>query len=294
MLKGLSDKAALFLYICLLPAKMKIIQITPAKDIKQYVHKITVFKTADKIIYTQKLTPSPFVCISYNHYHIPDFKVDNKVISPENNLQVTGPKTSDDIYALHYGRLSQVLIELAPSSFYYLFGQSPAGIVNQTLAICKFIPGRRINELTDSLAENNNYRSHIRKLTNFLVELKYRTLHPIDYIEKAIDLIDKSSGNISVHSVCEQINKSKRQFNRKFSEIIGIPPIQYIKIRQLHFIINLIHLKQYKSIKEIAYDTGFYDPAHFSNSFKKLTGMTPGDFITSDGHIALNYFSELI
>ena len=75
--------------------------------------------------------------------------------------------------------------------------------------------------------------------------------------------------------------------------MIGIPPIQYIKIRQLHFIINRIHRNHFDSIKELAYDTGFYDPAHFSNSFKKLTGMSPGAFIKSDEHIALDYFSNL-
>ena len=107
-------------------------------------------------------------------------------------------------------------------------------------------------------------------------------------------MIDKSFGDISVNHICKEIGKSERQFYRKFSEIVGIPPIQYIKIRQLHFIINLIHLKQYQSIKELAYDTGFYDPAHFTNSFKKLTGMSPGAFIKSDEHIALDYFSSSI
>lgn len=273
---------------------MQISIIKPGKKFQYYIRKITVFRTSKKITYQQKLTPSPFTCLTYNHFDIPDFKVKNRVIIAENKIQLTGPKTDDNIFALHNGKLSQVLIELAPSSFYYLFGKSPAGMVNQTITINKFVNGPEIDELLNSLAENNNYRSHIRKLCEFLNRLKSRVLPPVDYIEKAISLIDKSSGNITVNSICEQINKSERQFNRKFSEIVGIPPIQCIKIRQLHFIINLIHLKQYKSIKELAYDTGFYDPAHFTNSFKRLTGMSPELFIKSDEHIALDYFSELI
>lgn len=273
---------------------MKIIQITPAKEIKQYVHKITVFKTKERISYTQKLTPSPFSCISYNHYQIPDFKVGNEVVSSRSKLQLTGPKTSDNIYALHNGRLNQILIELTPTSFFSPFKHSPAGIENKTVPLFKFIPESRITDLVDSLAENNNYRSHIKKLTNFIIELKLTSLKPIDYIDSAIDIVDKSSGDISVQSLCKQIFKSERQFTRKFSETVGIPPIQYIKIRQLHFIINLICLKKYTSIKEIAYETGFYDPAHFSNCFKKLTGMTPGEFIKSNEHIAMDYFSKLV
>jgi len=272
---------------------MKITVIKPKKKLADFIRKITVFKTVRKITYQQKITPSPFTCLSYNHYDIPDFKANNKVIIPESKLQLTGPKINDDNYALHHGKLSQVLIELSPSSFYYLFGQSPSSIVNQTIAIGKFIPESKSRTIIKWLEENNNYRSHIRKLSEFLEELKASALPPVEYIETAISLIDKSSGNITVNSICEQINKSERQFNRKFSEIVGIPPIQYIKIRQLHFIINLIILKQFKSIKDVAYDTGFYDTAHFFHNFKKLTGMTPGVFINSDQHVARDYFSDI-
>jgi len=273
---------------------MNITIVKPSEKLKDHIQKITVFRTSQKIKYQQKLTPSPFSCLSYNHYDIPDFKVKSKVIIPENKIQLTGPKTDDNIYALHNGKLSQVLIELTPSSFYYLFGHSPAGIVNQTVAISKIIPETKSLALTEWLAENNNSRSHIRKLTEFIEEKIASALPRIDYVDDSIKLIDKSSGNITVHSVCDQINKSERQFNRKFSEIIGIPPIQYIKIRQLHFVINRIHRNHFQSIKELAYDTGFYDPSHFNKSFKKLTGMSPGAFIKSDEHIALDYFSNTI
>ncbi len=273
---------------------MKVTIVKPNEYLKDHIQKITIFRTLHKIIYQQKITVSPFSCLSYNHYDIPDFKVKSKVIKQKNKIQLTGPKTDDNIYALHNGKLSQVLIELNPSSFYYLFGQSPASIVNKTVALSNFIPESKSSALLECLVENNNSRSHIRKLSEFLVDKMTSALPAVGYIDQSIKLIDNSSGNITVRSVCDQVNKSDRQFNRKFNEVVGIRPIQYIKIRQLHFVINRIHRNHFHSIKELAYDTGFYDPAHFANSFKKLTGMTPGDFIQSDEHIALDYFSELI
>ena len=32
------------------------------------------------------------------------------------------------------------------------------------------------------------------------------------------------------------------------------------------------------SIKQLSYSLGFRDPAHFSNFFRRMTGMTPGRF----------------
>ena len=40
-----------------------------------------------------------------------------------------------------------------------------------------------------------------------------------------------------------------------------------------------------KSNKELAYHLGFEEPAHFSNFFKKLTGLTPGSFRTESRNI---------
>jgi len=273
---------------------MKIQFIHPDKQLSNYIHKISVFTSDDEIKYNQKLTPTPFTCLSYNHYYIPEFRVSEKVFPAISKLQITGPKTLDDIFAEHKGKLSQILIEFTPSGFYYLFMHSPSNLVNASTPLSTFVEQEVLSDLLERLTKSRDSNKRVKLLEDFLIDQKSHALSPVDYIEKAIFLIDESFGNISVNSVCNKIGKSERQFNRKFNELVGIKPIQFIKIRQLHYIINLIHLKQYQSIKELAWDTGFYDPAHFNNSFKKLTGMSPGAFIKSDEHVALDYFTDLV
>jgi len=272
---------------------MKIHSVKPINQLSANIHRITVFISSEEIKYRQKLTPSPFTCLSYNHNYIPDFKVANKTLQSKSKLQITGPKTTDNIYALHNGRLNQILIEFSASAFYYIFHYSPSELENVTVPFSDIFPEQQLNELLNKLFNSRNYRTRVKLLQEFIVSLSDKVITPLDYIEEALLLIDESLGGISVHNICKNVNKSERQFNRKFTEIIGIAPIQYIKIRQLHFIINRIHRNHFQSIKELAYDTGFYDPSHFNNSFKKLTGMSPGQFIKSDEHIAMDYYSDL-
>lgn len=273
---------------------MQINTIQPAIKYQDIIQKITVFITSEKINFQQKITPSPFTCLSYNHFDIPKFKVKNTIIEAQSKIQITGPKTNDDIFALHNGRLFQILIELQPTYFFYLFNKSPQLYENNIIPLVELVARKKVEQALNSLTGNNESEILVPILCDFLLELYDETKLKVEYIEDAVALIEKEKGNVSVSLICERINKSERQFNRKFTEIIGIAPMLYIKIRQLHFIINRFQRNHFESFKELAYDTGFYDPAHFNNRFKKLTGMSPGQFIKSDEHVAMDYYSDLI
>jgi len=70
---------------------------------------------------------------------------------------------------------------------------------------------------------------------------------------------------------------SKYHFIRVFKKNIGITPWQYIMQRKITNAKELLHNPN-KTIKQIAYETGFKDPDYFSTTFKKITGLRPGDF----------------
>jgi len=273
---------------------MQIKTVQPAKKFQDKIQKVTIFETSQKFIFRQKITPSPFTCVSYNHFDIPKFEVNKLITEARSRIQVTGPKTSDEIYALHNGKLFQILIELRPYFYYYLFNRSPQEIENKIIPLQDLVNPEKVNHLVISLSGDENSEFKISTLCDFLNDLEPAKKQKVLYIEEAISIIEKENGNVSVGSICNNINRSERQFNRKFTEVIGISPIQYIKIRQLHFVINHFQKHQHNFIKELAYDTGFYDPAHFNHSFKKLTGMSPGEFISSKDHVALDYFTGLL
>ena len=70
-----------------------------------------------------------------------------------------------------------------------------------------------------------------------------------------------------------------------FKEETGETPLEYLtkmRIRQAKR-----HLRQNKfySVGEIAYLCGFSDRYYFSKIFKKLTGMSPGEYQKSNVHV---------
>lgn len=54
-------------------------------------------------------------------------------------------------------------------------------------------------------------------------------------------------------------------------------PINYLILVRLNAALHLLTDKQ-QTIKNIAYELGFTDDAHFCRSFKKYYGVTPGEY----------------
>ncbi len=66
-------------------------------------------------------------------------------------------------------------------------------------------------------------------------------------------------------------------FNEKVKNYSGFTPINYLINIRISEAIKMLKKKE-KNITDIALETGFYSSQHFSTTFKKLTGYTPGEF----------------
>lgn len=267
--------------------------IKPDPLLSKYVRKISVFEGRGKIKFRQKLTPSAYTYLSYNHEEIPISIFGEKKIHPKQRLQFAGPKIDEDIYVEYNGRLKQILIEFSASGFYYLFHESPSKIVNSLCAL-ENVPFLKNNPQSEQeLKGIDDIQKQIEVLEKYLIEMTHSALPSCDYLEKSLNLIEDNRGNIPIKLIAEQVNVSERQLNRKFLEIAGITPKLYSKIFQLHYVINVMSSKNYSSLQDIAYYADYYDMPHFSHSFKELTGFSPKEFLTSDKHIAFKFFNDL-
>ncbi|MEJ2617118.1 MAG: helix-turn-helix transcriptional regulator, partial [Ignavibacteriaceae bacterium] len=249
------------------------------------------FESEGEISFTQKLTPSPYNYISYNHQDIPISVFSKKNIKPKSRLMIAGIKT-EEIYVHYEGKLLQILFEFTASGFYYLFHQSPVKFKNNLTELNRIFSTREVTELEKKISKTDNIDKQILLIENLLLSRISEAKIPNLYLEKSIDLIERNHGIIHIQNIVEQVEVCERQLNRKFKEVVGISPKKFSKILQLHYLIYLIQRKKYP-IQEIVFKGFFYDRPHFTHTFKELTGMTPGEFIDSSKHIAFEYFTSL-
>ena len=69
-------------------------------------------------------------------------------------------------------------------------------------------------------------------------------------------------------------------FARQFKAATGLPPHQYAILRRVERAKQFLHAGTDLSLAEVALDSGFSDQSQFSRHFKRLVGVTPGQFRT--------------
>ena len=82
---------------------------------------------------------------------------------------------------------------------------------------------------------------------------------------------------LTVSELARIASLSRSAFVKKFTELCGAPPSEYIMTRRLEAAENLL-TSTAMSIGEIAFETGFYDASHLNKCFIARRGVSPSVF----------------
>ncbi len=97
-------------------------------------------------------------------------------------------------------------------------------------------------------------------------------------VKKACHYIrDRATEGITLTEVANYVNLSRYYFLRVFHEEVGMPPHAYLESVRIGKAKQL--LEKGLSLNQVAHDSGFSDQSHFTNRFKRLLGVTPGQYV---------------
>lgn len=82
--------------------------------------------------------------------------------------------------------------------------------------------------------------------------------------------------NISLDTIAQVANLSPFYLIRTFRKCVGLPPHEYLT--QIRVSRAKILLLQGYAIAQVAQDTGFADQSHLTRHFKRIVGVTPGQY----------------
>ncbi|SDE48054.1 Helix-turn-helix domain-containing protein [Pedobacter soli] len=162
----------------------------------------------------------------------------------------------------------------------YPFFKIPFHLLSNTTTSLTDLWSKSAAALEDLVVHAGNNNSRVVLLQQHLLQ-QLSKADDKPQIKYCLQQVRLSKGLISLAALTQNIGMSQRHLSRQFQQFVGLSPSEYLRVSR--FIYSLENLKSDApdSLTNIAYQSGYYDQAHFIRDYKQYTGLTPGELLRS-------------
>lgn len=199
-------------------------------------------------------------------------------LSNEGGLYFVGNRDTQTLIHSGARKTTFVAIEFSPHGAFPFFGipmeETANGLFDSEMVFGKW--GRETRESLRNLGEINEKVNFIQ---DQFVRLLRQTPRHNNLVEFCVGALRLSRGRIAVRELERRTGYSRRYLDLLFNRHIGLSP----KVLAGIFRFQAFYRKwarglPYDTLKEELYDY-YYDQAHFTKEFKKMTGYSPRKFM---------------
>lgn len=278
-----------------------ILSLVPAPtSINQFVRSFVITNERhddDKIVSTAKPTGCNYLGWIVDGRVKTVYGGNNVIYSKKNDCHISGQIYKlNDVTLTISGAYKHIVAEFTPLGLYQLFGVKGEESVDRLILssefnsqLCEFFEEliTKATELpiTDIASRVSLFQEAIRARIPFALEVP-------DYLQQGVKALDSSNGTVKISELVEQLNITERQFNRKFTELVGIPPKFYARVLQMNKAMQAILQDDHAYLTEIAQAAGFFDQSHFIRVMHDFFESSPLEFLQSDEQILFKFIGR--
>ena len=198
------------------------------------------------------------------------------IITPSHTSQVPtsflyGPGIEPSIMNFKKGSYASIQVVFKPHALNTLLGLNASVLTNRFAELNEF----STEDLNLQLMEAGTERKRVTLLTDFLCAKLKQSNSRDPLVEESLHLIHQNITFIDVKHLLKRLAISERQFERRFSQTVGIAPQAYIRVKRFNEALRLMKTRQYTKLTDIAYALNFHDQSHFIRDAKAFSGLTP-------------------
>lgn len=181
-------------------------------------------------------------------------------------------------------------IEFSPVGAYRIFPFRQSEIKNNILLL-EDVFGRSAVEVQEKIVNTESIPGKIQAIQKYLIKLLAKS-EPDQILDYCIGQIKTSKGLVTVGDLESKTGYSSRWLYEKFIDKVGLSAKSFSSIvRFMQFYERWARQPDYDYVKDYMYNY-FYDQAHFSKEFKRLTGLSPLRFFKSDNEFGRIFYKD--
>lgn len=180
------------------------------------------------------------------------------------------------------GYVNTFAIRFYPYGFSNFVSEPISSLVDKETPIDQLFGKEIADDLEQKIIHAKNTEQRISTIEKFLLDKlnDEKTINSI--VKNTVDAIFSTNGSTSINSILKSNLSKRRQLERNFKKQIGVSPKQLGKVIRLQTALKMLLDQKSKTLTNIAYDSDYFDQAHFAKDFREFTGVSPKEFLTHE------------
>lgn len=93
-----------------------------------------------------------------------------------------------------------------------------------------------------------------------------------------VDILLDNKQNLSINAICKQLNISRKHLNHLSKEHVGVSQKMLSSLNRLQNTLKIISASSLEKLTNVAYQSDYFDQAHFIKDFKRFTDLKPTEY----------------
>ncbi len=258
----------------------------PAKILEDFVECYFVWEGNTGNTLNIESPPNALCSLVINYqdeYYISNKKYDKKVAA---TCFISGQALSN--YTFHLkGKIGVVGIAFKPAAVFHFYGMPMYELTDERICFSE-ICSTSCLELHELIVGAKTKEKKVGILENYLLCILDRPKYGEAAIIASANEIFDDKGQTNITGLLGQVPMSRRNFERKFLEEVGVSPKTYAKIRRFGYTCSLMAGHRDVNLMDVLHQGGYYDQSHFIKDFKYFSGRTPRKYAQTNVELA-NY-----
>lgn len=250
----------------------------------KYVECIYIWEGNPERPYTIESPPNAYTSLVFNYGETYSITTSKLIEFSLPSIFIAGQSTRN--YKLHIkGEIGMIGIVFKPTGLYHFFKLPMDKIRDDRVDPTAFIPSFDKSILANIKAESERDKK-LQIVHRFLENLKVDEGFSTPAITETSNKLVLEKGNLDISDLIIKSFMSRRTFERKFTNEVGVSPKFYAKVIRYGFVCSMIAGKREVNFTELLFKAGYYDQSHFIKDFKYFAGRTPQLYSKTNNELA--------
>lgn len=171
--------------------------------------------------------------------------------------------------------------EFTATGFYQMFGVAIGKLEFQFMPLARVLPDFAATFDRAMIAARTETQRFAALQS--VLETQLGDLHPVpDFVHAAVQRIEAAEGALRISDLYSELDVSDRHLTTIFTDIVGLSPKFFARVRQFNHIARLVLSGDRPSLAEMAAEAGYTDQSHMTKAFQEFVFNSPQKFLNSD------------